>query len=161
MYYSFILIHKNQRRVKLQSLQFEINSKTINLHHVKSVIVFAKCLVLDLFSLCVCVFLLSLFLSSLSVRRHSVFSHTRTCEHAHTLVVLSSSLSLSRLSCFFFFEYVVSFYFTSLSSSSLLKYTSFQVGLLVLSSSSVFTSSVYVYCVLFRHDRESCHSKPR
>ena len=42
LYYSFILILKNQRRVKLQSLQFYINSKTINLHHVKSVIVFAK-----------------------------------------------------------------------------------------------------------------------
>ena len=44
LYYSFILIQKNQRRVKLQSLQFYINSKTINLHHVKSVITFAKML---------------------------------------------------------------------------------------------------------------------
>ena len=42
LYYSFILIQKNQRRVKSQSLQFLINSKTINLHHVKSVIIFAK-----------------------------------------------------------------------------------------------------------------------
>ena len=41
-YYSFKLIPKNRRRVKLQSLQFYINSKTINLHHVNSVIVFAK-----------------------------------------------------------------------------------------------------------------------
>ena len=38
----FKLIQKNQRRVKLQSLQFYINSKTINLHHVKSVIILAK-----------------------------------------------------------------------------------------------------------------------
>ena len=42
MYYGFLLIQKNQRRLKLQSLQFYINSKTINLHHVKSVINFAK-----------------------------------------------------------------------------------------------------------------------
>ena len=41
-YYSFKLIPKKRRRVKLQSLQFYINSKTINLHHVKSVIIFAK-----------------------------------------------------------------------------------------------------------------------
>ena len=42
LYYSFRLIKKNQRRVKLQSLQFYINSKTINLHHVKSVIILAE-----------------------------------------------------------------------------------------------------------------------
>ena len=42
LYYSFRLIQKNQRRVKLQSLQFYIKSKTLNLHHVKSVIIFAK-----------------------------------------------------------------------------------------------------------------------
>ena len=43
LYYSFLLIQKNQRWVELQSLQFYINSKT-NLHHVKSVIIFAKML---------------------------------------------------------------------------------------------------------------------
>ena len=42
LYYNLILIQKNQRRVKLQSLQFYINSKTINLHHVKSVIISAE-----------------------------------------------------------------------------------------------------------------------
>ena len=41
-YCIFKFISKNRRRVKLQSLQFCINSKTINLHHVKSVIIFAK-----------------------------------------------------------------------------------------------------------------------
>ena len=42
LHYSFMVIQKNQRRVKLQSLQFYINSKTMNLHHVKSVIIVAK-----------------------------------------------------------------------------------------------------------------------
>ena len=42
LYFGFKLIQKNQRRVKLQSLQFDINSKTINLHHVKSVIILAE-----------------------------------------------------------------------------------------------------------------------
>ena len=36
LHHSFKLIQKNQRRVKLQTLQFYINSKTINLHRVKS-----------------------------------------------------------------------------------------------------------------------------
>ena len=42
LYYRIIIIQKNQRRVKLQSLQFYIYSKTINLHHVKSVIISAE-----------------------------------------------------------------------------------------------------------------------
>ena len=42
LYYSFIPIQKNQRQVKLQALQFQIDSKTINLHHVKSVIISAQ-----------------------------------------------------------------------------------------------------------------------
>ena len=42
MYYSFLLIQKNQRRVKLQSLQFYIISKTINLQRVKTVIILAQ-----------------------------------------------------------------------------------------------------------------------
>ena len=42
LHYSLKLIPKKRRRVKLQSLQFCFNSKTINLHHVKSVIMFAK-----------------------------------------------------------------------------------------------------------------------
>ena len=37
LHYSFTLIHKNRRRVKLQSLQFYINSKTIKLQRVKTV----------------------------------------------------------------------------------------------------------------------------
>ena len=41
LHYSIILIQKNRRRVKLQSLQFNIDSKTRNLHHVKSVIISA------------------------------------------------------------------------------------------------------------------------
>ena len=40
------LIQKNRRRVKLQSLQFYINSKTIKLQRVKSAIIFAA-MVLD------------------------------------------------------------------------------------------------------------------
>ena len=41
LHYSFILIQKNRRRVKLQSLQFYTNSKTIKLQRVKSVIILA------------------------------------------------------------------------------------------------------------------------
>ena len=41
LHYSFILIQKNRRRVKLQSLQFYINSKAIKLQRVKSVIILA------------------------------------------------------------------------------------------------------------------------
>ena len=41
-YFSFILIQKNRRRVKLQTFQFYIYSKTIKLQRVKSVIIFAK-----------------------------------------------------------------------------------------------------------------------
>ena len=41
LHYSFILIEKNRRRVKLQSLQFYINSKTIKLQRVKSEIILA------------------------------------------------------------------------------------------------------------------------
>ena len=41
-YYSFKLIQKNQRRVKLQSLQFYLNSKTIELQRVKTVIILGK-----------------------------------------------------------------------------------------------------------------------
>ena len=41
LHYSFIIIQKNRRRVKLQSLQFYINSKTIKLQRVKSVIILA------------------------------------------------------------------------------------------------------------------------
>ena len=40
-HYSFILIQKNRRRVKSQSLQFYISSKTIKLQRVKSVIILA------------------------------------------------------------------------------------------------------------------------
>ena len=40
-YYSFKLIPKTRRRGKLQTLQFYINSKTIGLQRVKSVIIFA------------------------------------------------------------------------------------------------------------------------
>ena len=39
--YSFKLIPKNRRGVKLQALQFLINSKTIGLKRVKTVIIFA------------------------------------------------------------------------------------------------------------------------
>ena len=41
-YYSFKLIPKNRRWVKLQALQFYINSKTIELQRVKSVIISAE-----------------------------------------------------------------------------------------------------------------------
>ena len=41
LHYSFILIQKNRRRVKLQSLRFYINSKTIKLQRVKSEIILA------------------------------------------------------------------------------------------------------------------------
>ena len=41
LHYSFTLIQKNRRQVKLQSLQFYINSKTIKLQRVKSVIILA------------------------------------------------------------------------------------------------------------------------
>ena len=44
LHYSFILIQKNRRRVKLQSLQFHINAKTIKLQRVKSVIILAEML---------------------------------------------------------------------------------------------------------------------
>ena len=38
----FILIRKNRRRVKLQTLQFYVNSKTIELQRVKTVIILGK-----------------------------------------------------------------------------------------------------------------------
>ena len=41
-YYSFKLIPKTRRRGKLQTLQFYIKSKTINLQRVKSVIIFGE-----------------------------------------------------------------------------------------------------------------------
>ena len=41
-YYSLKLIPKNRRRLKLQALQFYINSKTIELQRVKTVIIFCK-----------------------------------------------------------------------------------------------------------------------
>ena len=41
-YNSFILIQKNRRRVKLQTSQFYINSKTIELQRVKTVIILGK-----------------------------------------------------------------------------------------------------------------------
>ena len=41
-YYSFKLIPKNRRRVKLQSSQFYINSKTIGLQRVETVIISAQ-----------------------------------------------------------------------------------------------------------------------
>ena len=42
MHYSFKLLRKNRRRVKLQTLQFYINSKTIKLQRAKSVIILSK-----------------------------------------------------------------------------------------------------------------------
>ena len=42
IFYSFILIQKNRRRVKLQILQFYINSKKFKLQRVKSVIIFGR-----------------------------------------------------------------------------------------------------------------------
>ena len=41
-HFSLISIQKNRRRVKLQSLQFHINSKTIKLQRVKTVFTFSK-----------------------------------------------------------------------------------------------------------------------
>ena len=41
-YYSFRLIQENRRRVKSQTLQFYINSKTIELQRVKTVIILGK-----------------------------------------------------------------------------------------------------------------------
>ena len=45
-HYSFILIQKNRRRVKLQALQLHINSKTIDLQRVKTVIIFGGMVVI-------------------------------------------------------------------------------------------------------------------
>ena len=45
LYYSFKLIPKTRRRGKLQTLQFYIKSKTINLQRVKSVIIFGESLI--------------------------------------------------------------------------------------------------------------------
>ena len=42
LHYSFKLIQKNRNRVKLQKLQFYINSKKIKLQHVKFAIILPK-----------------------------------------------------------------------------------------------------------------------
>ena len=46
MHFSLILIQKNRNRVKLQILQFYINSKKFKLQHVKSVIILSKMVLL-------------------------------------------------------------------------------------------------------------------
>ena len=61
-HYSLILIEKNRRRVKLQSLQFYLNSKTIKLQRVKTVINFAEMVITHFFSLMGAVRGITLFL---------------------------------------------------------------------------------------------------